>query len=529
MKNPLADFTGQAKKAWEEMNQGQRLLFLLISTVLVAGIATLFLYAGKPDYVPLFQNLSVEEAGRVVDKLRELNIPYQISSGGTRILVPQDKVYEARMKLAQEGLPAQGEGFELFDKNTFGLTSFLQKVNYQRALQGELERTIMELREVEGARVHIVVPEERLFAEEEKVPTASVVLKLRSGVTLQDNQIEAIANLIANSVEGLNPNRVAIIDDRGNVLASGTGEGSAWANLSRLTATQLEMKKEIEATLTNRIQSMLESALGYNQAVVRVTADLDFEQREGEKETFEPIRGGEGIARSAKETEEKYQGGVTAPGGVPGVASNIPVYGQESEPTGQNNNYTRRDSTVNYEINRIMERFASSPGKINRLSVAVLIDSELPPEQVQKVEGVVKAAAGLSEERGDMLIVESLPFNREMQEEERRALASQNRMRWVELLAKYGLIGLLIFLMYSLGRRILVSATTPEKVMAEFYEEPEEYEEEEKLPPIKPIELSPEEKVKMEVQRRMEEDIKKLVNTNPEDAVKLLRSWLHED
>ena len=530
MKNPLADFAEQLKKTWEGMNQGQRLLFLLISTVLVAGIATLFLYAGKPDYVPLFRNLSIEESGKIVDKLKELNIPYQISNGGTGILVPQEKVYEARMKLAQEGLPTQGEGFEIFDKNAFGLTSFLQKVNYQRALQGELERTIMELQEVEGARVHIVVPEERLFAEDEKLPTASVVLKLRPGVTLQNTQIEAITNLIANSVEGLNPDRVAIVDDRGNVLASGTGEDSAWATLSRLTATQLEIKKEIEATLTNRIQSMLESALGYNQAVVRVSADMDFEQREGEKETFEPIRGGEAIARSTQETEEKYQGGATAPGGVPGVASNIPVYGQESSETGQNSNYTRRDSTVNYEINRVMEKFSSSPGKINRLSVAVLVDSELPPEQVEKVEGVVKAAAGLSEERGDMLIVESLPFNREMQEEEKKALASQNMMKWIELLAKYGLVGLLIFLMYSLGRRILVSAITPEKVMAEFYEEAEEYgKEEEKLPPIKPIELSPEEKLKMEVQKKMEEDIKKLVNTNPEDAAKLLRSWLHEE
>ncbi|HXL02464.1 MAG TPA: flagellar basal-body MS-ring/collar protein FliF [Candidatus Atribacteria bacterium] len=529
MKNPLTEFAERAKKTWEGLNQGQRLLFLLISTLLVAGIVTLFLYAGKPDYAPLFQNLSVEEAGKVMDKLKELGIPYQLSSGGTRILVPQDKVYEARMKLAQEGLPSQGEGFEIFDKNTFGLTSFLQRVNYQRALQGELERTIMELKEVEGARVHLVVPEERLFAEEEKPPTASVVLKLRSGVTLQDAQIEAIANLIANSVEGLKPDRVAIIDDRGNILASGSGDESSWTSLSRLTATQLEVKKEVEATLTNRIQSMLESALGYNQAVVRVTADLDFEQREGQKETFEPIRGGEGIARSAQETEEKYQGGVTAPGGVPGVASNIPVYGQESEATGQTNDYTRRESTVNYEINRVMERFASSPGKVTRLSVAVLVDNNLPSEQVEKIEGVVKAAAGLNEERGDMLIVESLPFNREAQEEEKKALASQNMMKWIELLAKYGLIGILIFVMYSLGRRILVSVAVPEKVTAEFYEEPEMEYEEEKLPPIKPVELSPEEKVKMEVQKRMEEDIKKLVHTSPEDAVKLLRSWLHED
>lgn len=528
MKNPLADFAEQAKKTWEGMDQGQRLLLLLISTVLVAGLVTLFLYAGKPDYAPLFQNLLVEEAGEVVDKLKELGIPYELSGGGTKILVPQDRVYEARMKLAQEGLPARGAGFEIFDKNTFGLTSFLQKVNYQRALQGELERTIMELKEVEGARVHLAVPEERLFAEEEKPPTASVVLKLRSGATLQDAQIEAITNLVANSVEGLNPNRVAIIDDRGNVLASGSGDDSSWATLSRLTATQLEMKKEVETTLTNRIQSMLESALGYHQAVVRVSADLDFEQREGQKETFEPIRGGEGVARSTQETEEKYRGGIAVPGGVPGVASNIPVYGEESQEAGETSDYTRRESTVNYEINRVMEKFASSPGKITRLSVAVLVDGDLPPEQVEKIEGVVKAAAGLSEERGDMLIVESLPFNREMQEEEKKALASQNMMRWIELLAKYGLIALLIFLMYSLGRRILVSATLPERVMAEFYEEEERYEEE-RLPPIRPVELSPEEKVKMEVQKRMEEDIKKLVHTSPEDAVKLLRSWLHED
>lgn len=531
MRSPLADFTEQIKHVWGGMTQSQRVFFLLVSTALFAGLVTLFLYSGKPDYAPLFRSTDPQEAGRVVDTLRELNIPYRLSSGGTVVEVPQDKLYEARMKLAQKGFPSRGTGFEVFDKGTFGLTSFLQRVNYQRALQGELERTIMTLAEVEAARVHIVLPEERLFAEEEKEPTASVVLRLRPGATLKESQVEAIAHLVANSVEGLSPERVAIIDDKGNVLASGTKEGTTILGLANLTAAQLEIKREVEDVLTRRIQTMLESVLGSRQAVVRVSADLSFERREGEKETFEPVLEGEGIVRSTKETEERYQGTATPPGGTAGVASNIPIYA-EPEREGTQNTYARRESTVNYEVNRILERFSSSPGKIERLSVAVLVDSALPPEAVEKVRSVVQAAAGIDFTRGDTLIVEALPFNRAMWEEEARALQAQKFMDLLELLLKYGFIALFVLLFYLLGRRILVAATTPaEEVVAEFYEAPEVPEEEraEELPSVRPPELTPEERMRLELQKKMEEEIQQLAQTNPDNVAKLIRNWLSEE
>lgn len=534
MKSPLSDFTGRLQNVWGGMNQGQKMLFILLTTVLVAGIATVFLYSGKPDYAPVFSSSDPAESGKVVDSLKELGIPYRLSQGGTRVEVPQDRVYEARMQLAQKGLPSKGSGFELLDKNTFGLTSFLQKVNYQRALQGEIERTIMQLEGVEGARVHLVIPEDKLFSEEAKEPTASVVVKLRPGATLRDIQVQAIANLVANSVEGLSPERVAILDDRGNILASGTGGASDIVSVANLTATQLQMKKEIEETLTRQIQSMLEGALGYRQAVVRVNADLDFERREGEKEIYEPVAGGEGIVRSTQEVEEKYQGSAPLAGGKPGVSSNIPVYGGEST-SKQENNYNRRESTTNYEMNRILERFTSSPGKIKKLSVAVLVDSNLPQEAVEKVRKVVQAAAGIDPGRGDIIMVEALPFNRSMEEEEAKILASQKLMNLLELLVKYGIIAFLILLFYSLGKKILVAAVTPEEVTAEVYEEEEKertyMEEIEPVTPslARPIELSPEERMKLELQRKMEEEIKKLVETNPEDATKLVRSWLSED
>jgi len=534
MKSPLGDFGGKLQNVWGGMNQGQKMLFILLTTVLVAGIATVFMYSGKPDYAPVFSSSDPAESGKVVDSLKELGIPYRLSEGGTRVEVPQDRVYEARMQLAQKGVPSKGTGFELMDKNTFGLTSFLQKVNYQRALQGEIERTIMQLEGVEGARVHLVIPEEKLFSEEAKEPTASVVVRLRPGATLRDFQIQAIANLVANSVEGLSPERVAILDDRGNILASGTGDASSMVSIANLTATQLQIKKDIEENLTRQIQSMLEGVLGYRQAVVRVSADLDFERREGEKEIYEPVTGGEGIVRSTQEVEEKYQGGASVPGGKPGVASNIPVYGEENTAK-QENNYNRRESTTNYEMNRILERFASSPGKIKRLSVAVLVDSNLPQEAVEKVRNVVQAAAGIDVSRGDIVMVETLPFDRSAQEEEAKMLASQKFMNLLELLIKYGVIAFLVLLFYSLGKKILVAAVTPEQVTAEVYEEEEEEEGyEESIEPVapslaRPVELSPEEKMKLELQRKMEEEIKRLVEINPEDATKLVRSWLSED
>ncbi len=508
------------------------MLFVLLTTVLVAGLATVFLYSGRPDYAPLLVSSDPAESGRVVDTLKELNIPYRLSQGGTRVEVPQDRVYEARMQLAQKGMPTKGVGFEILDRNTFGLTSFLQKVNYQRALQGEIEKTIMQLEGVEGARVHLVIPEEKLFTEEEKEPTASVVVKLRPETSLREIQVEAIANLVANSVEGLSPERVTILDDRGNILASGAGETSTLLSVANLTATQLQVKKDVEETLTRQIQSMLEGVLGYRQAVVRVSADLDFERREGEKEIYEPVVGAEGVMRSTQEVEEKYQGQAAQPGGKPGVASNIPLYGEE-EQSQQASNYNRRESTTNYEVNRILERYATSPGRIKKLSVAVLVDSTLPPEAVEKVRKVVQAAAGLDLARGDMVIVESLPFSRTAEEEEAKILASQKFMNLLELLIRYGIIAFFILLFYSLGRKILVAAVTPEEVVAEVYEEEGEgYEEEtEAITPsmVRPPELSPEERMKLEVQRKMEEDIKKLVEHNPDDAAKLIRSWLSED
>ncbi|MGQ9746906.1 MAG: flagellar basal-body MS-ring/collar protein FliF, partial [Candidatus Caldatribacteriaceae bacterium] len=256
MKSPLGDFTGQLKNVWGGMNQGQKMLFILLTTVLLAGIVMVFLYSGRPDYAPVFSSSDPGESGKVVDRLKELGIPYRLSQGGTRVEVPQDRVYEARMQLAQEGLPTKGSGFELMDKNTFGLTSFLQKVNYQRALQGEIERTIMHLEGVEGARVHLVIPEKKLFLEEKQEPTASVVLRLRPGRVLQDVQVQAIANLVANSVEGLSPERVAILDERGNILASGVGDASGFLGTTNLTAAQLEMKREVEKSLSQQIQSM---------------------------------------------------------------------------------------------------------------------------------------------------------------------------------------------------------------------------------------------------------------------------------
>ncbi|MGC8778638.1 MAG: flagellar basal-body MS-ring/collar protein FliF, partial [Candidatus Caldatribacteriaceae bacterium] len=320
----------------------------------------------------------------------------------------------------------------------------------------------------------------------------------------------------------------------GNILASGTGDTSSIVSMANLTATQLQVKKEVEETLTRQIQSMLEGVLGYRQAVVRVSADLDFERREGEKEVYEPVTGGEGIVRSTQEVEEKYQGGASLPGGKPGVASNIPVYGEESNAK-QENTYNRRESTTNYEMNRILERFTSSPGKIRKLSVAVLVDSTLPQEAVEKVRKVVQAAAGVDLSRGDVVMVETLPFNRSAEEAEAKTLASQKLMNLLELLIKYGIIAFLILLFYSLGKRILVAAVTPEEVTAEVYErEEEEGEYEEPVEAItpslaRPIELSPEEKMKLELQRKMEEEIKKLIETSPEDAAKLVRSWLSED
>src|SRR3990172_1248659 len=297
----LKSFLNQLKEALEKIPAGRRIaIFVAAGIVLTAMIVMVFL-AQKQDFQLLYSNLSSEDASAIISKLKDKRIQYKISADGTSIMVSSRDVYEMRLQLAGEGLPqGSGVGFEIFDKTSFGMTEFVQKLNYQRAIQGELARTINKFTEVEQSRVHITIPEKVLFKEDQKRTTASVILKLKAGKRLKENQVQGIAHLVASAVEGLDPADITVVDMHGNILSGGRDLSQA----AKLTSSQMEYQQNLEKTLESMVQTMLEDVLGRNKAIVRVTADVDYSQVERMEENYDPDSQ---VARSEQRTEESYR------------------------------------------------------------------------------------------------------------------------------------------------------------------------------------------------------------------------------
>lgn len=505
----------------------QKIIIGSSAAVLIIGLVVLILLAGRPHYSPLYTNLNSEDAAAIVNKLKELNVPYQLADAGSTILVPSEKVYELRLQLASAGLPqGGGVGFEIFDRTSYTITEMVQKVNYRRALEGELARTISQFDQIERAKVHLAIPSPELYIEEEKEPTASVVLKLKPGKTLSEEQIRGIIHLVSRSVEGLKMENIDVIDFKGNVLSEAVTLGKPTAE-KKLTLTQMEAERNYENYLKKEIQSMLEKILGPNKAVARVKATLNFDERKIESESYQPVVGKEGIVRSEQSTREDFQGTGNIPGGVPGVESNIPGYQQVSPTTGR---YKREEATVNYEINKSVEQRIVAPGKVERLSVAVVVDSkDLTPQRVEEIRRAVIAAGGLDLKRGDQISVESMPFSTELFEERKKEEQQYFRYRLYLLIAGIVLTLSLVTLLYFSLR--------PEKVKVEEFipTEPlpvEKLEEKipEKIPPeeIPPEELSPE-ALERKRKQQIREEVEMWVKQKPQEIANIIRGWILEE
>ncbi|MFA5032188.1 MAG: flagellar basal-body MS-ring/collar protein FliF [bacterium] len=376
-------------KFWSKLGILQKILFIgIIITAIASFMIVPTMKSKNEKFVTLYSELSLKEAGEITKNLKELSIPYKITDGGTKILVPELQVYESRLNLASKGIPKGGTvGYEIFDKNNLGTTAFVEEINYKRALEGELVRTIQSIEEVSSVRVHLVTPKERLFKEDQKSPSASVVLRLKS--PLAESQIKGIAHLIASSVEGLEAQNVTILDYSGELLHGGVG-GEA-DNIAILSGNQLETKRDVERYLAQKAQALLEKAVGYSNVIVKVNADINFTNIVETNEKYDP----EGqVVRS----EEKRSGG------------------QSGE----------KSSVTNYEITKSVQQVINRAGTINRLSVSALINGtyDLIEENgkksykytprsetdLMKFQSLVKNAVGYTLTRGDSIEVTSVPF-----------------------------------------------------------------------------------------------------------------------
>ncbi|MBL0715075.1 MAG: flagellar M-ring protein FliF [Desulfosarcina sp.] len=421
---------GQFRAAFGVMSLSKKISLLVVFGLMIGGFIYLINWSGRPDYQNLFVNLSAEDAGLIIERLKGQKIPYRITGNGTCIQVPEQNVHELRMTMASEGLPqGAGIGFEVFDNTKLGMTEFMQNVNYQRALQGELSRTINQIDEIESSRIHLVMSEQSLFVEEEQPASASVVLKLKPGRRLSPNQIQGIVHLVSASISGLASENVTVVDNRGKLLAGRDDASSANA----ISSDQFMYQRRMETTLENRIKTMLEEVLGPNKAIVRVACDLDFMRYEETEEKYLPENQ---VIRSEQIFNETTTGSGNLPMGVPGVSSNIEQgsigtdLNRSSMTTSSNAAvFQKQDQTKNYEIGKIVSRRVMPFATLQRVSAAVIVDGTYTPvprkkkkgktewqytarsaEEVQQFERIVKLAINYDAKRGDAVEIQNIPF-----------------------------------------------------------------------------------------------------------------------
>jgi len=397
----------QFNRFWGQQSGTQRLVFILIVALALVLIPLFFVWASTPTYEVAFSGLTEEDAGQIVEQLSANNIPYKLRGVGT-ILVPSNQVYEVRLMMARQGLPSSGSvGFEIFSGNTLGMTEFSQRVNYQQAIEGELERTIGSLNAVQAVRVHIVIPEKTLLTSEQSPATASVTIMEKPGMSLDAAQVRAITHLVASSVEGLQPENVVVVDVHGNMLAS--GEGMESGSLTAQTDTRRAAEAAASSQLERKVQGILDKALGPNKSVVQASVVLDWTQRETTRQTYDPTQS---VVRSEQNIQEVYTTTNGSIEGVPGATTNLPPGGEASLTGGGGVAYNRTESVVNYEITQVQTHEIEAPGEIQRISLSVLVDGITDTQKLEALQSVIAAAAGIDEQRGDTIAVQALAFDR---------------------------------------------------------------------------------------------------------------------
>ena len=431
-----------------QLKINRKMLLLIVGVIVIAISSITYLWLKDDNYGVLFSNLNDKDGGEIISQLDKLNIPYKFSSSGTTILIPQNQIYHTRLRIAQQGLPKGGAiGFELLDKESFGMSQFNEQINYQRALEGELSRTIAIISSVDDARVHLAMPKPSLFVRERKFPSASVALTLLPGRALSQGQIDAIIHLISSSVPELQADKVTIIDQKGNLL---TGERYRDSNVN---IAQLEYSERIENLIRERVEKIIIPILGQQNVKVQVNADIDFSRQESTSEIYDPNSDASNqTIRSKQQIENSQLASSNIIGGVPGALSNQPVPTPSAPIDGESDSKDKDDKqkmyhlqsnkTLNFEVNRQVIHSKIPEGRIKRLSVGVLVNYKfisadeitsaneenseqeavekwvkLDQEELTHIEALARQAMGFSDLRGDSLTVANLKFTDQIEDE----------------------------------------------------------------------------------------------------------------
>src|SRR5580698_1861063 len=425
----------------------QRMSIAAAALIAGAGIFAIVHYRHEEDFRTLYSAMAPEDAAQVVQKLKEAGVDYRLAENGGTVQVPSARLADSRLTLAAAGLPKSGRiGFELFDKTSFGATELVEHINYQRALEGELERSIMSMAEVVQGRVHLTFPKESVFLDQQQPAKASVMVKLRPGARISAQNVMAVTNLVASAVEGLNPDAVAVLDVDGNLLSRPRRVSN---DESQITSESLEVRQQIERDLVNKIGTTLEPLLGSNNFRAGASVDCDLTSGEQQEETFDPDKS---VMVSSQKTEDDSQR--AAAGGVPGTAANLP---HPPDKTSTGTGSSHRTENVTYQSSRIVKHTRIPQGVIRRMSLSVLVGQQThfegqgkarhsvtvppSPETLKTIRDLVAGVTGFNMDRGDQLIVETLPFESAFDNDSlRSAPAVPPRTpgpAWLEFLTKY--------------------------------------------------------------------------------------------
>ncbi len=415
MKDQLLQIKERLQQVNEKLSLTQKISIGAVLAVALAVIVAVVAGSTAVEDSFLFTNLSAEDSAMIVEELKKEKIPYTLQSGGSAITVPKDKVLDLRLKMASAGLPrGGGVGYEIFDKqDVTTLTRFTEHVNMVRALQGELSRTITNLSPIKAARVHIVLPKESMFVEDQKEPSASVMVTLYKGRALSQRHVSSILHLVSSSIEGMRPDKVSIVDSSGNVLSGADDE------LEGLSGKKLAYKRKVERRLEGNIMKLLNPVIGEGKSRVTVNTDMDFDRGVREEERYNP---NVTAVRSETKTEESKISTKGQPGGLAGAQANLPGRaGQATNQAGGSQSNLEK-STTNFEINKTVRKVRENVGSVKKVAVSVVLDGKeiveneetkivpLGDEELKRIEELVKTAIGFDAARGDQVVVTSIPF-----------------------------------------------------------------------------------------------------------------------
>lgn len=535
----------QLKDFFTGLSGGRKAAMILTGTAVVTSFVALFFWAGDTAYQTLGTNLASEDATAYMRILREKKIPFKVDNDGKTLKVPPEAIYDLRLELAAMGLPQTGTvGYEVFDKQSFGQTSFVQKINQKRALEGELMRTINNLKGVKRSRVHLALPNKSTFIEDQRRSTASVVLDIEPGVQIGDKQIMGISHLIASAVEGMETGDVTIVDHNGKMLSKNTNDP-----LAHQTATMLDYQQKLEAEYEKRVADILTKVVGEGKVVAKVALELDFTQSSETQTQYDS----EGAAVKSEQKENHVMDGSRpVPSGQPGALSNTPGPAPASSVPEVRSNTQKVFETKNYAVPEVVRRSTKPVGTIKKMSVAVLVDGQYSRDaskgegapavfakwddsKLSELKSLVASAVALDPKRGDSIEVRNMEFRRQDLEDADAQIAAYERRKMMMHLMQYAVIGIAIALFFIFVVRPFVKWLTDntvenmESFLPKTIEELEKMQDDDGLAAVEdaiPVIVDKVDPEKVEGEM-IKEKVVTLIEGNPQKAAMILHEWVH--